>query len=76
MGSEIPEMRNSGLVLPADVMVMLDPDALTVPVLLELEPTVTLPNEMLDGETLNWPEVVPVPLKDTDTRLVPEELEA
>ena len=50
-GRVIPEIENSGLLLVADVMVTLAPEAVRVPVCIPLVPTVTLPNEMAVGDT-------------------------
>jgi hypothetical protein len=75
-GSDIPEIKNSGLLLPAEVIVTLEPETVILPDLLKLDPTVTLPNETLVGDKPTCPDEAPVPLKETDDRLVPEELSA
>jgi hypothetical protein len=66
-GSEIPESTNSELLLEAEEIVTLAPLALTVPVLLTLDPTVTLPKDALVGDRLNCPAAVPVPVKGMET---------
>jgi len=47
-----------------------------VPVLLEVDPTLMLPKLALAGDKLSWPFPVPVPVSETEARLVPEELNA
>jgi len=70
----IPETTNSALLLLIEAMVTLVPDAVSVPPLLELEPTVTLPKLTLVGDTLSCPEAVAVPLSGIDTIVFPLEL--
>jgi len=60
-GSEIPESANSLLLRPADVTVIAVPLAVRLLFSDELDPTATLPNVRLSGDTANWPTAVPVP---------------
>jgi hypothetical protein len=69
VGSDIPLSENSELLLLAEVIVTLAPPAVNLPVCEAVDPTVTLPNDALLGETLSWPEVVPVPLSGTQANI-------
>lgn len=66
-GSEMPESTNSELLLEADEIVTLAPLALSEPLLLTLDPTVTLPKDALLGESVSCPEAVPVPVNGIET---------
>jgi hypothetical protein len=63
----MPLSENSGLLLLADVIVTLAPTALNAPLREAVDPTVTFPNDALEGERLSWPALVPVPLSGIET---------
>jgi hypothetical protein len=67
IGKEGPVTTNSELLLVADVTVTLAPEAVSVPPRVALFPTVTLPKLNVDGETVNWPAEVPVPVPVSGT---------
>ena len=69
VGSDMPLRANSELLLLADVIVTLVPDAVNFPLCEAVEPTVTFPKDALVGDTLSWPEVVPVPLSGIHANL-------
>jgi hypothetical protein len=64
-GSEKPPIVNTELFVPAAVTVTLAPLALTVPVAVPLDPTVTLPSGRVVGETLSCPTGLETPVPDT-----------
>jgi hypothetical protein len=60
-GKESPLKTNSEVPVLAEEMVTLEPVALSVPVMLLLCPTTTLPKLSVAGLMVNWPAAVPVP---------------
>ncbi len=58
-------MVNTELFVLAPVTVTLAPLALTVPVAVPLDPTVTFPSGSVPGETLSCPTALVTPLPDT-----------
>jgi hypothetical protein len=67
VGKEIPLNENSELLLLADVIVTLAPTALNAPLFDAVDPTVTFPNDALEGERLSCPVAVPEPLSGIET---------
>jgi hypothetical protein len=67
VGTDMPLTTNSELLLVADVIVTLAPPAVNFPVCEAVDPTVTFPNDALEGERLSWPVLVPVPLSGIET---------
>lgn len=65
VGSANPLRRNSGLVVAADVIVTLDPVAVSVAVMTLLAPTATLPKFNAPALDINDPAETPVPDKPT-----------
>jgi hypothetical protein len=63
-GKESPLKTNSGLLLVPEDTTTLVPVALSVPVLLLVVPTVTLPKFSVDGETDNDPAALPLPASE------------
>ncbi len=61
VGSDNPLRWNSELVVVAEVMVTLDPAAVSVAVMTLLAPTVTLPNSNAPALDVNCPAETPVP---------------
>jgi len=70
-GREMPETVNSELVVASALTVTLLPAAVSVPLLLSFDPTVTLPKLRLTGEALSPLEAVPVPFSMIPTRPCP-----
>lgn len=66
-GRVIPERTNSELLLPAEVTVILLPLAVSVPLLVDVDPTLTFPKPTLLGDRLSEPCADPVPLSGTET---------
>ncbi len=64
-GSDNPLRRNSGLVVAADMMVTLDPVAVSVAVMTLLAPTATLPKSNAPALDVNRPAETPVPERPT-----------
>lgn len=75
-GKVMPERTNSELLLPAEVTVTLLPLAVSVPLLVDVDPTFTLPKPTLLGERLSEPCADPEPLSGTEASVLPEELSA
>jgi hypothetical protein len=73
-GSEIPLSANCELLLDAELTVTLAPDAVSWPLALALDPTVTLPKLSVLGVSASCPAAVPVPLNGTATMRLPTEL--
>jgi len=66
-GRENPPIAKTELFVLAAVTVTVPPVAVSVPVAVPLDPTTTIPNPRLDGETLSCDDVVdaPVPARET-----------
>jgi len=64
-GSENPPIVKAELFVLAAVTVTLAPLAVSVPVAVPLEPTVTLPRGRVLGDTLSWPTVDETPVPET-----------
>ena len=67
IGKLIPERTNSELLLPAEVTVTLLPLAVSVPLFVDVDPTLTFPKPTLLGDKLSEPCAPPVPLSGTET---------
>jgi hypothetical protein len=66
-GKETPLKLNSGLLIVAEEIEILEPLALSVPARVLLVPSVTLPKFIVDGDTVSRPAAIPVPARGTPT---------